>query len=208
MALLLVMIAGLGLWWYIASERSTTASRQWVAYTEANTPEKLREIARNYGGTPVALSARYNDATARLDVGLVRLKVANPEDRRLGEEEVVAARDELAKLAGELKDRPEERAACLLGLAKAEEELAGVVVKKEGQAPLETVGSIDKAVEYYNQAAEAAAPESPWAAMAKERVEFLKSDPNAKVTIQQLSNANQSPFPGGGGSSPLAPTGP
>src|SRR4051794_2831976 len=67
MAILLLVVAGVGLWWYIAAERKKAASRLWMDFDEAYTVEKLEELAKK---DPQAVTARLAQlAIARSQLG-------------------------------------------------------------------------------------------------------------------------------------------
>lgn len=66
MALILLVISGLGFWWYIAHERTKANSARWVALDEAATPSALDEVSSAHPGS-------VQDKLARLQLARYHL---------------------------------------------------------------------------------------------------------------------------------------
>lgn len=174
MAILLIVGAGLGLWWYLAAGQRKAASKLWVAFEEASDVKRLEDLAKDNPDTTVGRISSLLVARARLGPeGIDLLASPRPEQRQQAEENVEKAREAFGKLLGEFKDDPVFKAECLLGLAKSEAILIGVKAKPAaapapaaGAGPVappkdEYKGSIPRLIEYLDQLAAAAAPDTP-----------------------------------------------
>jgi hypothetical protein len=197
MAVILLLVAGLGLWWYIASERRKSASQQWMALDEARSVDLLEKVAKTEGNPTASHVADL--AIARALLGPQGIAVLNaPTPTGTSNDQAVAniekARETFTKLLDQLNHDPVMKAECLLGLAKAEAALVGVSAKSEpappgGQLPLapskDFRGSIDKVIEYLDKLSEAAAPDTPWATDSKKMADALRSNRDEFTRIQQ-----------------------
>lgn len=216
MAVILLVVAGLGLWWYIASERRKAGSRLWLEYDEANTTEKLQELIKKDPDAPTARTAAYNLACDLLGPQGIQLITPNarPEEHQRGLDNIEKAREEFVKLLDQFKDSPPHRAACLRALVSAEAMLATVPAKTEqptGTGPVAPAtkfkGDVDKLIGYLKQLADAA-PDTPWAAQAKKWADDLTKDRNAFTRIQRELLAPGPSLPKGNdpfGPGPFAP---
>ncbi len=208
MALLLLLVAGIGLWWYISSEKRKAASQQWMELDEANSIQKLEEISKTAGAAPVGRLADLLVARSLLGPqGIDQLNATNPEVRTKAIENVKKAREMFGTLREQFKNDPVFYAESLLGLAKAEAALVGIPVKPDDLTKYE--GEIPKLIEYLNQLSEAAAPDTAWATESKKLAEALTKDPADFTRIQRSLTTHQSPrLPGGPDMfSPTAPGG-
>jgi hypothetical protein len=186
MAVLLVAVTGLGLYFWISSERKKAASALWTEMESLTTVSALEEFADKHADKPVARIARLHIARTLLGPeGIEALAARVPETRKKAVENVVKAQGMLEKLADEFKDDPVLRGQCLLGAARAEEALIGV--SREGK-PDEFYGSIDRLVERLQKLAEAA-PGTPWGEDAKKRAEALKNDRAARDELTRVQVA-------------------
>jgi hypothetical protein len=191
MAILLILVAGLGTWWYISAESRKDRSRVWMDLDEANTTTKLQEFIKREQGSH-AVAARIGElqlARAQLGRdGLSQFDDRQAEERPKAVENVEKARDELAKLLDGFKDDLQLKAQCLWGLAMAEQALVGVPkesAQPTGLGPIalsaESKGNVDKLLGYLDQVAalQDANPkfEIPWAKRAKELAETIRKDP-------------------------------
>ncbi|MBA4064669.1 MAG: hypothetical protein C0501_13335 [Isosphaera sp.] len=224
MAVLLIVGAAIGVWWYIASSSRKAASQLWVQFEEAADIRRLEDLAndKNNQGTPVARVSALLVARARLGPeGMDRLASDRPELRQAAEENVEKAREAFGKLLGEFKDDPVFKAECLLGLAKAEAALIGIKKPAPPPAPPaagagpvappkdEYKGSVPRLIEYLDQLSAAAAPDTPWATDSKKLADELRKNPTRFEGVQRALTGYQGPvFPTPPAGGPLAPTGP
>ncbi|MBA4189301.1 MAG: hypothetical protein C0467_14995 [Planctomycetaceae bacterium] len=175
MALVLILVVGLGLWWYIAAERRKTTSKQWLEFDEASSIAKLEELEKRYPKAPVGRVTDLVVARSLLGPeGIDQINAKTAEQRAKAVESVEKARDLLAKLLPQFEKDPIFKAECLLGLAKAEATLVGVPVKPNELT--EFRGKVSKVVEYLDQLAVAAAPDTPWATDSKKLADALRNE--------------------------------
>jgi hypothetical protein len=224
MAIILLAAAGLGLWWYVSSERSKGTSKMWVDFDEAFSIGKLEEIAKQGDKNPTARLAELLIARGQLGPeGIEQLSSIQPEVRQKAVESIEKAREAFGKLLDQFKDDPVFKAECLLGLAKAEAALVAVPVKQEqptGTGPIalttEFRGKVPKVVEYLDKLTEAAAPNTPWATDSKKLADALRNETSPGsaefVRVQRSLFEFHSPFTptpkGGTPGGPIAPGGP
>jgi hypothetical protein len=193
LALLLVAVTALGLWWYISSARKAENSRLWVLLDEANTREALEELVKTHPNTIQARIARLD--LARYDLGTAgidQFSSLGAEARDRAAENVEKARQAFEQLAGEFKDQPVLRVQCLLGQAKAEALLIAIPAKKADATPgspvapaTEYKGSVPRLIELLDQVAAEAAPDTPWATRSKRLADALRTDPDNFARIQR-----------------------
>jgi hypothetical protein len=204
MAVLLVVVTGIGLYFWISSERKKAASALWTEMESLTTVTALEEFAERNADKPVARVARLHAArTLAGPEGIELLAARVPESRKRAVENVVKAQGMFEKLADEFKDDPVLRVECLLGAAKGEEALIGV--SKEGKSG-EFYGGIDKLIERLQRLAEAA-PGTPWGEDAKKRAETLRNDRAARDELTRIQVALYT-LPTGPTLPPLGPTAP
>jgi hypothetical protein len=173
MAILLLVVTAGGLWWYISHERSKADSARWIALEEANTPAALEELSAANPGTIQDKLARLQLARQQLgEGGIDQLSAIGLEQQKKAVENIEKARTAFSTLREEFKNDPVLSVECLLGLAKAEAALVAVPTQP-GQLT-EFKGSIDKAIEYLDQVAAAAAPDTPWAIESKKLADRLR----------------------------------
>jgi hypothetical protein len=190
MAILLIVVAAIGVTWYVVSERRAAASQRWMDQAEANTREAQEEISKKYPGSIQDKLARLQVARQLLNEGTIAIvapesfsdRNLSPEDRnkRLNEardrsvSNVESAREMFRQLLEDFKNDPVIKAQCLLALAKAEAALVAVPASP-GQL-LEFKGKIPTVVDYLDQLAESAPPDTPWAADSRKLADALRNE--------------------------------
>jgi hypothetical protein len=173
MAVILLLVTALGLWWYISHERKKSTSSRWVALDEASTPAALEEITTNYPGTIQDRLARLELARNQLgEAGIDQLMSIQPEQQKKAVDNIEKARTAFGTLLDEFNDDPVFKAECLLGLAKAEAALVAVPTKSDQLT--EFKGSVEKVIEYLDRLSAAAAPDTPWATDSKNLADRLR----------------------------------
>jgi len=205
MALILLLVAGLGLFLYIRSEQGQAASKIWVELEGVSTVADEKKFADANLNTVAGRIAALNVAKYQLAVdGIDKLLTRDEGERKKAVENIEQARDAMVKLADEFKAEPVLRAECYLGLAKAEAALVGLT--KEGKSvggvasPGDSVGSVGKVTEWLDKLAEVA-DGTPWGDDAKKLSATLKnpSSPVAEELKRVQTNLyNTATFPGGG----------
>lgn len=205
MALLLLLVAGLGTWWYISSERRKGVSAQWMEFDDANTTKKLEELAQKPNAPKTSSLAGLLLARTQLGPdGIDLLTSPRPEMRMKAVENIEKARDSLGKLLDQFKNDRVLKAECLYGLAKAEMALVAVPVKQDQPTPgpitgpiaaTEFRGTVPKLIEYLDQLAAVAAPDTAWATDSKKLAEALKKDPAEFINVQRSLFVYQPPTP-------------
>ena len=184
MAVLLILGATIGVTWYILAERKSANSKRWVGLDEANSAAALEDFAKANPNTIQEKLARLQLARYQLgDAGIELLGATTSDARKRGVENIEKARESFQKLLDEFKNDPAFKAECLLGLAKAEAALVAVPAQ-EGQSS-EYKGKVSKVVEYLDQLAEAAAPDTPWATDSKKLADALRKDDSEFVRVQR-----------------------
>jgi hypothetical protein len=190
MAILLIVVAAVGVLWYIVSERGSAASQKWVEVADASTREAQEEISQKYPGTIQDKLARLQIARSLLHDGTLALlspeSFASPDllpqdrEKRITEARdrnvanIEKAREMFGQLLEDFKNDPVIKAECLLALAKAEAALVAVPTSP-GQL-LEFRGKVPVVVEYLDRLAEAAAPDTPWAKESKKLADLLRNE--------------------------------
>ena len=190
MAALLLIVAGLGLWWYIAAERRKVTSKEWLDFDEANSIEKLEKLASK---PPVGRIAQLVVARSLLGTeGIDQINAPTTDKRQKAVENIEKAREQFGKLLPQFEKDPVLKAECLLGLAKAEAALVGVPVKAElptGPGPIapakEAKGKVEVVIKYLDELAAAAAPDTPWATESKKLADELRKNPTGFEAIQR-----------------------
>lgn len=207
MAIILLVVTALVLWWYISHERKKANSARWVALDAANTPAALEEVTANNPDTIQGRLARLQLARNQLgEAGIDQLSALGAEQQKKAVENIEKARTEFTALREEFKDDPVLKAECILGQAKAEAALVAVPTKPDQLT--EFKGNIDKAIEYLDQLSEAAAPNTPWAIDSKKMADRLRGKDRGEFInlmrgVFELPGASLPKSPG-----PLGPLGP
>lgn len=219
MGVLLLVVVGLALWWYIANERRKVASAKWVKFDEANSVSQLEEIAKEDPKLTVGRVAELAVARSLLGAeGIDQLVAANQEKRQKAIENIEKARDLFGKLLPSFDKDPVFKAECLLGLAKAEAALIGIPAKSEptaGPGPIalgsEFRGKMEVLIKHLDQLSSVAAPDTPWATESKKMADSLRADPQTFQQTQQRLIPSAPILPksddphGPGGPFPLVP---
>jgi hypothetical protein len=155
--------------WYVAGMNSNR-SPLWVRFEKDSADrdlEGLRSLANTNPGTLPARAARFQRARISLQEGLANLYSGQ---REAAVSQVKQSRQLYTDLAQECTDDPILAPQALMGAAKAEEALAGI---PNGDDSGESLGSIDKALEYYHRLAKDY-PNSFLAKAAQERIDNLE----------------------------------
>jgi len=175
MGLVLIVVVGLGVWWYITSESKKTVSKQWLEFDEASSIAKLEDIEKKYAKAPVGRISELVVARSLLGPdGIDQINATTADKRQKAIDNIEKAREEFGKLLPQFDKDPVFKAQCLLGLAKAEAALVGVPVKPTDLTQYR--GKVSKVVEYLDQLAVTAAPDTPWATDSKKLADALRND--------------------------------
>jgi hypothetical protein len=207
MAVILLVVAGVGLWLYIRSEKVVGASKTWLELDGASTEESLKKFAEDHPDTPAAKVARLHLARHLLGPeGIEQLSSSrDPASHKQAVDSIQKAKEIFQQLAEQSADDPVIQAESYLGLAKAEVALIGVI--KEDTTD-DFVGSAEKATEWLDKLAEVAEG-TPWGEDAKKASATLKdlSKRGELTSVQQMvyKLGTQPSLPAGGG--PLPPFG-
>jgi hypothetical protein len=194
MAVVLILVAAIGVTWYITSERSAAASRRWVEYDEANSIDALKEVSAKNPGTIQDKLARLQRARALLgESGIEQLNANSTELRDRGVASIEDAREMFQQLLEDFKTDPVFKPECLLALAKAEAALVAVPATPGNQT--EYKGKVPKVIEYLDQLSEAAAPDTPWATDSKRLADQLRKNDGDFVRIQRSLFDTRPTFP-------------
>ena len=187
MAVILLVVAGIGLWLYIRSEKVVGTSKVWLELEGASTEESLKKFAEEHPDTTAAKIAKLHLARHHLGPeGIGQL--ASSKDaatHKQAIDNIQKAKDAFQQLAEQSPNSPVIQAESYLGLAKAEVALVGVT--KEGSTDM--IGSVEKAIEWLDKLAQVAEG-TPWAEDAKKAAAALKdtSNPmrNQLTSVQQM----------------------
>ena len=203
MALVLLLVTGIGVTWWIVRERRIAESAKWVELDALNSPTALEEYAKKYPDSRQAKVANLEIARTLLGPdGIDKLTATDAAARKKAIENVEKAREEFAKLVDEFKDDPIIRVQCMLACAKAEAVLVGM--PKEGQLE-QFRGDPKKAIEWLDKVAEAA-PDTDWGKDSKKFADTLRNqNTEQQVRLLQTSVYDTAPSLPGLGSGPLPP---
>jgi len=199
MAILLLLVAGLSLWWYIAADRRKNTSKVWMAFDEASSPAKIDEFVQAHPNTPAARWLEKGKASSQLGAEGIELLAndrSTADQRQKAVENIEKAREAFGKLLDQFKDDPLGKAECLNALVHAEAQLVGVPVSPTQLT--EYKGQVPKLIEYLDRLSEAAAPETAWATDSKKYADLLRKDPSEYVRVQRALTSTRGPsFPTG-----------
>jgi hypothetical protein len=207
--LLVAVLLVIGVIVFVTRSGKSDKSRVWTEYGTATSIKKLTEFADANPKSPAAKAARLQAARIVLGPdGLDRLNIKDKDQRAKAIANVEKGREEMTKLADDLKDDLTLRVLCLRSAGEAE--LALVGIPKEGSTD-QYRGTVDKAVEYFNQAAAAAGSTTPAGELAKKKADDLVAN---KSEIQMLgirlnsmlSNTGLAPLAPGGLGNPIPAT--
>jgi hypothetical protein len=209
MALVLVLVAAIGVGWWILRERGKAEAGRWIERDGIVSVADLDKFAEKHPNSIHAKLAKLEIARIHIGPeGMDQLFVTgdpfNPEVARRAREmrttavaNVEKAREEFAKLADEFKNDPVIRVECMLACAKAEAILVGI--PKEGKAPNpldpkpltpgDSRGDPLKAVEWLDKVAKEA-PDTDWGKDAQKLADTLRN----QNTQQQVATLQASLF--------------
>jgi hypothetical protein len=185
MALILLIVTGIGLTWWIVRERRGAESARWTKFDGLSSISSLEEFVKENPDTKQAKLANLEIARAQLgQEGIEKLNALDPLARKNAVANVEKAREAFAKLVDEFKDDPVIKVECMLACAKAEAVLVGM--PKEGQLE-QRRGDPAKAIEWLDKVAEAA-PETDWGKDAKKLADTLRNQNTQQqvVTLQAM----------------------
>ncbi len=184
MALILVIVAGIGTWVYIARGNRKAESALWTELDALQSASSLEEFAKKNPNTVQGRIATLDAARLRLGrEGIDLFTAQNADVRKKAVESVELAREAFTKLADEYKDDPLIRPECLLACAKAEAVLIGMT--KEGST--ESRGDPKKAIEWLDKVA-AAAPDTDWGKDSKKLADTLRNQ-NTQDQVRTLQTS-------------------
>jgi hypothetical protein len=212
MALSLIAVTAIGMFFYIRSGKRADLSAQWSELEAANSLDTLDEFAKKHPNTTTGNVALLHAARYKLgNIGIEALTTRDPAAQKKAVENIESARDTFEQLIGAFKDDPVMKVQCLLGRAKAEAALVGMF--KEGHTA-EFRGTVPKLIEWLDKLA-AEADGTPWGEDAKKFAASLKNAPTVEelervqrglYTIEKLPDSLFSPKPKGPGeNTPLGP---
>jgi len=203
MGIILIVATAIGVTIYILSEKSRLIPKQWMELESVNTLSQLQEFATKNPNSMVGRAAEMDRARVLLGPdGIEKLTTSRDEgERKRAIENIEEARSLMLKLIDQLKDEPILKLECLVGMAKSEAALIGV--PKEGGAPTDYRGSVEKLLEWLDKVVQAGEG-TPWADDAKKLSDALKSGPKTKEELTEVqANLYRSSLGIGGG--PLGP---
>ncbi len=216
MAVILLVLGGIGLTWWILASRSSLNSTRWMELDGITSVNKLEEFAKANPDTHQAKLARLEIARLHLgpegidkmfvkatDVQAPTEQEAEKKARDMREaavKNVETAREEFTKLADDFKDDLVIKVECMMALAKAEAVLVGI--PKEGQLE-QRRGDPAKAIEWLDKVTEAA-PDTPWGKDSKKLADTLRN----QNTQQQVATLHASLFISAPAFPPIGPTPP
>jgi hypothetical protein len=116
-----------------------------------------------------------------------RLNTKEKEQRTKAIANVEKGRDEMAKLADEFTDDLTLRVQCLRAAGEAELSLVGI---PSAASPSQFLGTVEKAVEYFNRAAETAGPTTPAGEVDKKKADDLLAN-REKIVMLGVALNNQ-----------------
>ena len=192
MAVLLLVAAGLGLWWYVSYQRRTSDSALNSELEKLSSVAQFEAFVAAHPNTRQATYARLQVARANLTrFGIQELtaarvyQAAGTKEAPVVKKEAVAAQKTAATKIAEARDAFEQLAdafkgdvvllaECHLGMAKAEAALVGVAKDPDAAGPKEYVGSVEKLTAYLDKLAESAA-DLPWGVQAGKLSATLKT---------------------------------
>jgi hypothetical protein len=197
LGLVVAAVLILGLWWYLASSGKSAASAQWRDLESVSSKAGFDDYAKAHANTAAGRIARLQ--LARIQIGpdgFAKLNNRSAEVRGKAIDSVVAAKDELVKLADEFKGDPTLRAQCLDLAAKAELALVGV---PKAAGSTEYKGSVEMAVAHLKTLAETVGKDTAAGKAATERAADLEKNREKVVDLgRELESLLTPP--------PLAPT--
>jgi tetratricopeptide (TPR) repeat protein len=168
----LILAVGIvvGLVWY-ANSANSARSALWVSLDSANSITDLDKLIKDHPGTTPARIAEFEKARALMREGLEYLLAISDKQREEAVDKIKEAGELYEKLANEMTDNPPLTQEALFGAGKAQESL----------------GEIDKAIEFYKDKLAAKYPDSPLGKEAAKQAESLeKNRETAKEFYDEL----------------------
>ncbi|VTR95478.1 unnamed protein product [Gemmata massiliana] len=182
MALTLVIVAAIGVTYYILVSNKKVESSKWVEWDSLASTASMEEYAKKNPNTTQARLATLEVARTQLGAdGIERLSAQDKDVRKKAVESIEKAREAFPKLADEFKDDPLLKTQCLLGAAKAEAALVGML---KDDSLDQFRGDPKKAVDWLDKVAEAA-PDTDWGKDSKKFADELRNL-NTKDQIVKL----------------------
>lgn len=171
----------LGLWWYLASSGTSSASAQWKDLESVSSKAGFDDFAKAHANTVAGRIARLQLARIQLGPeGFAKLNSRSADVRDKSIDSVVAAKDELVKLADEFKGDPTLRAQCLDLAAKAELALVGV---PKSPGSMDFKGSVEMAVAHYKTLAETVGKDTAAGKAASDRAADLEKNRDKVIDL-------------------------
>ncbi len=136
-------------WQYFSSQSQKNRSVQWREIEQATDPKDLESIIESNKGTQVAVAAKAQLARLSFNEGLTNLNTQSQRESAIAK--IEKARDLYEQIRKEAKDDKQLVREATMGEARAEESLVGI---PKGDNSSETRGSLDKALELYQDAAD------------------------------------------------------
>lgn len=176
-AVVVLVIVLIVAWRYFAGESRKGQASVWKQLEQASSVKDLESIVETNRGTDVGRVAKAQLARALLNDGLAKLGSESQRSKAIAD--VDRARSLYTELAAEARDDAMLRREALLGAAKAEEALVAV---PKADNPGESRGSLDRALELYDQTAQQF-EKTPQGQEAAERAKVIREN---KASIQQF----------------------
>jgi hypothetical protein len=171
---ILLVVALFWAWKYYSISSARNTSERWTRLDEIRNVADLPPFVEKNAGTAAARTARFEEARYRLQHGVGNL--GSPTQHDSAVDDLKTARSVYEELAPISRDVPVLAQEAMMGRAKAEEALSATP-NPENKA--EMLGSLDRAVELYNQLKDAY-PDTFQAKAAEARVKDL-TDKRDKV---------------------------
>jgi hypothetical protein len=185
---LLAVVLAVGVIYYVVRSGKSDKSRVWAEFANATNAKALKDFADQNPKSPAAKAARLQDARIVLGPeGLDRLNTKEKGQRAQAIANVEKGRDEMAKLADEFTDDLTLRVQCLRAAGEAELSLVGI---PSATSPSQFRGTVEKAVEYFNKAAETAGPTTPAGEADKKKADDLLAN-REKIVMLGVALNNQ-----------------
>ncbi|HJZ91996.1 MAG TPA: hypothetical protein VKE40_14070 [Gemmataceae bacterium] len=188
-----LVIAIVFLWRYLAGENRRARDAILVELQTADTTEKLREGMDRHRGTIWGSFFKAQLARRRLRVdGLPQLGADRDEARDQAAAAVAEGRKYFLELTTDLKDQDEPGLVqeAWYSAAEAEEALVGMPTKLEGT---DSRGDADKAIEYFDQAANIF-PDTDLSKGYKKRADDLRANKTQFINTQRALYQRREPF--------------
>jgi hypothetical protein len=179
-----VILVGLALaigWRYYSNHAFQSRSAEWSAVERADKVAELEQIAKDHPGTVVGRVAQFHLNRYQMAMSLAQIAGPSGEERVKAADTLATVRDSYADLAKQMSDEPELVEEALMGVAKADEVLAGVPKADNPKEPRE---SLDTAQQAYAEVARRF-PGTYFGEQAAKRAKELEDD---KLIIRAFYN--------------------